>query len=102
MVPAEIPIAVPGSTRVDRGVGDRLLLGLLEGRLGGEAGLEQGAPGQGGRAAVDLLDQAPLVEELHVPPDRHVRDAQVPDEVGDPDAAVLAHPFEDVRLALAG
>ena len=85
----------------DRGVGDRLLLELLEGRLGGEARLELGAPGERGRSAVDLLDEPLVGEQLEVAPDRHVRHAQLADEVGHPDAAVLAHPVEDVGLALA-
>ncbi len=51
---------------------------------------------------MDLLDQAPLVEQLHVPADGHVRDPQVPDEVGHPHAAILTDAIEDIGLALAG
>ena len=47
----------------DGGRGDRLLLVLLEGRLGREPGLEQRrCPAERGRAAVDLLDESLLVE----------------------------------------
>jgi hypothetical protein len=48
----------------DRGGGDGVLLALLECRLGRETRLEQGGPRQRGRTAVDLLEQAAIVEDL--------------------------------------
>ena len=93
---------MPGSTSADGRVGDGVLLALLEGRLGGEARLEQGVAGDRRRAAVDLLEQAPLVEDLEVAADGHVRHAELADEVGDADRPVLADPVEDEGLALAG
>ncbi len=50
---------------------------------------------------MDLLEQPALVEDLEVAPDRHVRHAELADEVGDPDRTVLADAIEDERLALA-
>ena len=50
---------------------------------------------------MDLLEQAALVEDLEVAPDGHVGDAELADEVGDPDRAVLADAVEDECLALA-
>ena len=52
------------------------------------------------RAAVDLLEQAALVEDLEVAPDGHVGHAELAHEVGDADGAVLADAIEDERLAL--
>jgi hypothetical protein len=49
---------------------------------------------------VDLLQEAALVEQLEIAPNRHVRDAQVANEVGDPYRAVLANPIHDHRLPL--
>ena len=57
-------------------------------------------PAIDGRAAVDLLEQAALVEDLEVAADGHVRHAELADEVGDADRAVLADPVEDECLAL--
>ena len=53
------------------------------------------------RAAVDLDHEALVVEQLEVAPDGHVRHAELADEVGHANAAVLAHAVEDVGLALA-
>ena len=50
---------------------------------------------------MDLLDQAPVVEQLEIAPDGHVRDAEIPRQVRDPDPAVLADAVEYQRLALA-
>jgi hypothetical protein len=50
---------------------------------------------------MDLLEQTAVVEDLEVAPDGHVGHAQVAGEIGDPDAAVLAHARQDQRLALA-
>ncbi len=50
---------------------------------------------------MDLLDEPLVRQQLEVPPDRHVRDRELADQVGHPDAAVLADAVEDVRLALA-
>ena len=50
---------------------------------------------------MDLDDEALVVEQLEVAPDRHVRHAEVADKVGHPDPAILAHTLEDVGLALA-
>jgi hypothetical protein len=50
---------------------------------------------------VDLFDQAALVQQFHIASDRHVGHAQVTDELGHPDAAVLADAIEDVGLTLA-
>ena len=91
----------PGLGQADGRIGDGVLLGLLERRLDGEAGLEHGRPGDRGRTAVDLLEQPALVEDLEVAPDGHVRHAELADEVGDADRAVLADAIEDERLALA-
>ena len=61
VVPAETPIAVPGSTRPDRRVGDGVLLAQHQGRLRGEARLEQRAPVERRGAAMDLLDEPTVV-----------------------------------------
>ena len=83
-------------------VRDRFLLGLLETGLGGEPGLEQGAARQGRGTAVDLLEQAAVVEQLEVAADSHVGDAEVPGELANADAAVLADALQDQGLALTG
>ena len=70
--------------------------------MAAKPGLEQGAPGQGRGAPVHLLEQAALVQDLQVAPDRHVRDAQLADEVGHPDAAILADALEDVAPGAGG
>ena len=57
-------------------------------------------PAIDGRAAVDLLEQAALVEDLEVAADGHVRHAELAHEVGDADRAVLADAVEDECLAL--
>ena len=52
------------------------------------------------RAAVDLLEQAALVEDLEVASHGHVRHAELARKVGDADGAGLADPVEDQCLAL--
>ena len=91
----------PGLGEADGRVGDRVLLGLLERRLDREAGLEHGRPRDRRRAAVDLLEQAALVEDLEVAPDGHVGHAELAHEVRDAHGAVLAHAVEDECLTLA-
>ena len=65
-------------------------------------GSNEARPGEGGGAAVDLLQQPVLVEDLEVAPDGHVGDAELARKLGDADRAGLADPVEDERLALAG
>jgi multiple sugar transport system substrate-binding protein len=50
---------------------------------------------------VDLLDEAALVEELEIPPDGHVRDAELAGEIDDPDGALGPDAIEDEREPLA-
>ena len=100
MVPAETAIGHPGLDERDRGIGDGVLLALLESRLGREPGLEQRRARDRRRPAVDLLEQPALVEDLEVAADGHVGHAELAHEVGDPDRAVLADPVEDECLAL--
>jgi hypothetical protein len=50
---------------------------------------------------VHLLDEPAVVEKLEVAPDRHVRDAELADEVGDAHRAVLTDAFQDPSLALS-
>ena len=69
--------------------------------LAANPGSNMADPAIDGRAAVDLLEQPALVEDLEVAPDGHVRHAELADEVGDADGAVLADAVEDERLALA-
>ena len=85
----------------DRGIGDGVLLGLLESRLGCEARLEQRASRTGRGPAVHLLEQAAVVEQLQVAPDGHIRHAQLAGEVRYTDSTVLADALQDQRLALA-
>ena len=68
--------------------------------LAAKPGSNRALPADGGRAAVDLLEQPALVEDLEVAPDGHVRHAELADEVGDTDRAVLADPVEDECLTL--
>ena len=49
---------------------------------------------------MDLLEQAPLIEDLEVATDGHVGDAELAHEVRDPHRAVLAHAVEDEGLSL--
>ena len=70
--------------------------------LAANPGSNRALPGERRRAAVDLLEQAPLVEDLEVAADGHVRHAELAHEVGDPHGPVLADAFEDQRLALSG
>ena len=85
---------------VGRGRRDRRLLRLLEGRLRDEPGLVRGEARERGRAAVDLLEEAVLVEDLEVAPDGHVRHAEVARELGHADGTGLADALEDEGLAL--
>ena len=68
--------------------------------LAANPGSNRALPATDGRAAVDLLEQAALVEDLEVAPDGHVGDAELAHEVGHADRAVLAHAIEDERLPL--
>ena len=70
--------------------------------LAANPGSNSGEPGDRRRPAVDLLEQAALVEDLEVAPDGHVRHAELAHEVGDADRAVLADAVEDQCLALPG
>ena len=68
------------------GVGDGVLLGSAGAPTWRRTRARTGAvPGERRRAAVDLLEQPALVEDLEVAPDGHVGDAEVADEVGDAD-----------------
>ena len=102
VVPAEIAIAMPGSTSAAAAAAIACFsscwsadLATNPGSIGREARDQR-------RAAVDLLEEAVLVEDLEVAPDRHVGDPEVSRKVGDPDGARLADPIEDHRLALTG
>ena len=88
-------------TERDRGIGDGVLLGLLERRLGCEPRLEQRASRTGRGPAVDLFEQAAVVEQLQVAPDGHIRHAQLAGEVRYTDSTVLADALQDQCLALA-
>ena len=68
--------------------------------LTAKPGSNRAVPGDRRRAAVDLLEQPALVEDLEVAADGHVRDAELAHEVGDADRAVLADAVEDEGLAL--
>ena len=102
VVPADTAIAMPGSTSATAASAIASFSLCWRADFSGEAGLEQGGAGDRRRAAVDLLEQSPLVEDLEVAPDGHVGDAELAHEVGDPDRAVLAHAVEDEGLALTG
>ena len=102
VVPAETAIAIPGSTRATAASAMASFSALLERRTSPRSpGSKRALPAIDGRPAVDLLEQAALVEDLEVAPDGHVRDAELADEVGDADRAVLADAVEDECLTLA-
>ena len=100
-MPAETAIAIPGSTSATAASAMASFSLCWSADLSGEARLEQGGSCDRGRAAVDLLEQTALVEDLEVATDGHVGHAELAHEVGDPHGAVLAHAVEDERLTLA-
>jgi hypothetical protein len=51
---------------------------------------------------VDLLDQAGCGQHTEITADRHVGDAEIFDQVGNPNRTIPPDEFEDVNLALLG
>ena len=94
-------MAMPGSTRATAASAIASFSCCWSADLAAKPGSNRALPATDGRAAVDLLEQAALVEDLEVAPDGHVRHAELAHEVGDPDGAVLADPIEDQGLSLA-
>jgi hypothetical protein len=86
-----------------RGAGDRVLLRALEDELGLQARLMAGGwrPRQDG-APVDLFHQAIPGQDLKVPADRHVRNAESLGEIAHPRAAVAPDGLQDERLTVSG
>ena len=93
---------MPGSTSRAASVAIAAFSTCWSADLATNPGSYEARPEISGRAAVDLLEQAVVVEDLEVAADRHVRHAELAREVGDPDGAALADPVEDECLALAG
>ena len=101
VVPAETATAIPGSARPTAASAMASFSLCWSADLAAKPGSNRAVPGDRGRPAVDLLEQPALVEDLEVAADGHVGHAELADEVGDPDRAVLADAIEDERLALA-
>ena len=93
-------MAMPGSTSAAAASAMASFSACWSDDLAAKPGSNRALPGDGGRAAVDLLEDALVVEDLEVAPDGHVRHAELADEVGDADGALLPDPVEDDRLAL--
>ena len=49
---------------------------------------------------MDLFEQATIVQHLEIAANRHVRDAECPHEIGNPNGSVLTDTIEDECLAL--
>ena len=101
-MPAEIPTAVPGSIRPTAASTIASFSASWRADLAAKPGSNRALPGRAVAPPWTFSIRPALVEQLHVAPDRHVRHAQLADEVGHPDAAVLADAIEDVGLTLAG
>ena len=102
VVPAETPMAMPGSTSAAAASAIASFSACWSEDLAAKPGLEEGAAEQRRRPAVDLLEQAALVEDLEVAADGHVGHAELADQVGDADGPVLADALEDEGLTLPG
>ena len=102
VVPADMAMAVPGSTKATAASAipafSRSIIEDLIVKPGSNCELPSIERGP----AMDLLEEAALVEKLQVAPDGHVRNAQLAHEIGHADAALLPNPIEDERLPLSG
>ena len=101
VVPAERASAIPGSTSLAATAAIAAFSACWRADLVMNAGLVAGEAGGRRGAAVHLLEEPLLVEDLEVAADGHVRDLELADEVRDPDRADLADAIQDQRLALA-
>ena len=102
VVPAVMPMALPGSHRAGGSEGDGVLLAGVAQRLGLEAGLVGAALVAECGSAVHLGHQAGVVEHLEVAAHGHVADAEQRGQLGDAHRTAAAHLGQDHLVALAG
>ena len=100
-MPAEIPIAVPGTTSATAASAIASFSGSWSADLAANPGSNRALPGSDVAPPWTFSSRPAVVEQLEVAADGHVGHAEIPGEVADPDAAVLPDALEDQRLALA-
>ena len=101
-MPAEIAIAIPGSTRRAASVAIAAFSTCCSADLATKPGSYEARPEIAVAPPWTFSSRPVVVEDLEVAADRHVRDVELARKLGDADRAGLADPVEDQCLALTG
>ena len=100
-MPAETPIAMPGSTSAAAASAIASFSACLRLDLAANAGSNRALPSSAVAPPWTFSSRPSFVEDLEVAADGHVGDAELAHEIGDLDGPVLADALEDLCLPLA-